>query len=405
MLGIAMSKEPSFETMLAAACCRWPPSQAGAVAVRHAASDNIDWHRFLHVVHRHRIEALVWAGLRHAALDVPEHVSTVLAGRAASIAIDNLRRAAEESRLFQAFEALGLELVFVKGTTAALLAYNSLAIKMAWDIDLLVSRVDVDRACALLASLGYERNTPDPALSGKEYRRWLNHSKEMLWINPALGTSVELHMALVDNPQLLHDVGMSSPRQIVRHGDVLALPTLATEELFSYMCVHGTIHFWARLKWLADVAAFIETNQLDCERLYRSSLELGAGRCGAVALLLCNRFFGTAVPQRLMAELRADRGVALLERSTFAVMALGETQAPDTESPWEVISLMAARFFTKPGLRHSIAEFRYRLFFPYSARHLAVWPTLWPILTLLQFPSFVLKRMLLRRGSPPLQAT
>jgi hypothetical protein len=220
-----------------------------------------------------------------------------------------------------------------------------------------------------------------------------------------LGIAVELHMDLVDNSQLLSSVGMSSPRQMVPHGDALTLPTLATEELFSYLCVHGTVHLWRRLKWLADVAAFIETNGLDCDQLYRSSLKLDAGRCGAVTLLLCNRFFGTALPRRLIAELRTDQAVAVLERGTIAAMALCETRAEDAEGAWEVLSQMALRFLAKPGLRHSIAELRYRLFFPYSAQHSAVWPSLWPIVTLLQLPRFVLKRMRLRRAQPQPQTT
>jgi hypothetical protein len=352
------------------------------------------------VVHRHRIEGLVWAGLRQAAVDLPEHVSTVLAGRAAAITVANLRHAAEESRLFHAFEASGIELVFVKGTTGAVLAYQSLAIKTAWDIDLLVARADVDRASALLTGLGYEQRAPDPALSEAEFRRWSRHSKEMLWISPTLGIAVELHMALVDNPELLSTIGMESPRQMVRHGDALNLPTLATEELFAFMCVHGTIHLWARLKWLADVAALIESNNLDREKLYRSSLALGAGRCGALALLLCNRFFGTALPMRLMAELRTDQAVALLERNTLAAMARCETLADGAEDALTLVRAMAVLFFAKPSLRYFLAELRFRMFFPYSPQHLSVWLPLWPFLTLLQLPRFVLKRMRLSRVRP-----
>ena len=360
-------------------------------------ADPFDWHRFLHVCHRHGIEALVGAGLLHASVELPEHVRSVLAGRATQIAASNLRRAAEESRLFNRFATAGVDLIFVKGTTGALLAYGSLAVKTALDIDMLVSAADLDRACALLAGLGYERVIPEPALSGAAFRRWLSHSKEMLWINPDMGTVVELHFALIDNPHLLSKVGMASPRQMVRHGNALCLPTLATEELFAYLSVHGTIHLWARLKWLADVAAFIESNGLDCERLYRSSLTLGAGRCGGLALLLCNRFFGTTLPARLIAELRADQALLALERSTIAAMKRCESQAEGAESAWQMLGLMAATFRMKPGWRYRVAELRWRLFFPYSPLHLALWPALWPVLTVLQFPGFVLKRMRLGR--------
>src|SRR6185295_1388618 len=115
-------------------------------------------------------------------------------------------------------------------------------------------------------------------------------------------------------------------------------------------------------------------------------------------LVLCNPLFGTGVPPRLLADLRADRAAASLVRRACAAMARCETQADGAESALQVIGLMAPLFLTKPGLRHSFAELRYRLFFPYSPLHLAVWPFLWPILTLLQLPRFVLKRMRVRRG-------
>ena len=397
-----MDLEPSRETVLAAACCRWPQSPGGASAVRRAIAAGVDWRRFLHIVQRHRIEALVRAGLLHASARVPEYVETALAGRAARIAVANLKHAGEGARLFRAFSARGVDLIFVKGTTGAVLAYGSLAVKTAWDIDLLISRADAGPACELLAGLGYERIVPDIALSKAAFRRWVKHSKEMLWTNPATGIVIELHLDLIDNPQLLNGVGMFSPRQIAVHGEALALPTLATEELFAYMCVHGTIHCWARLKWLADVAALIETKGLDCEHLYRSSLALGAGRCGAVALLLCKRFFGTTLSERLTAELRSDRAILMLERSALAAIAQCENQADGTESAWQTLSLMATLFRVKPGWRYALAEIRYRLFSPYRPSYLAVWPWLWPLLTVLQFPRFALKRMRLRRipGAP-----
>jgi len=397
----ASGETPSSEAMLAAACCRWPHTSDSAAAVSRAMSAAIDWGRFLDVVRQHRIEGLVRAGLVQAAVELPDHVDQALSGRAATIAVKNLRLAAEELRLWQAFEKAGVDLLFVKGSTGALLAYGTLALKTAWDIDLLVSRTDSDRASALLAGLGYERAIPDPGLTPRAFRRWSMHSKEMLWINSAVDIAVELHLDLFDNRQLLSGVGMGSPRQMVRHG-ALRLSTLASEELFAYLCVHGTIHLWARLKWLADVAAFIGSNGLDCDRLHRSSVALGAGRCGALALLLCNRFFGTHLPERLLAELRTDQALLVLERSTLAAMWRCETHAEGTESASHMLNMMAALFLMKPGWRYAVAELRYRLFFPYSPTHLSVWTWLWPLLTLLQFPRFVLKRMRLgrRRDAP-----
>ena len=164
------------------------------------------------------------------------------------------------------------------------------------------------------------------------------------------------------------------------------------------------MNLWVRLKWLADVAALLASGSLDHEQLYRSSLALGAGRCGGLGLILCNLFFCTAVPASLLAELRGDRGLLLLERSTIAAMGRCETQADGTESAWQMLSIIFSTFVMKRGWRYRAAELRFRLFFPYGPRHLAVWPWLWPILSLLEFPRFVLKRMRLRRLDRSLSA-
>ena len=393
-----MGLGPSPETILAAACCRWPLSDESADAVRRATSLEICWDRFLHVLHRHRVEGLAWAGLRHAGVDLPHAVRSALADRAADISVTNLRQAVEQVRLHEALGSAKVDHLFVKGTPLALLAYETLSLKSAWDIDLLVGRASVDRASELLASLGYERLIPDPGLSPAAYRRWFSRSKEMLWINPTLGSALELHMGLVDNPHLLSGVGMASPRQLVRHGESLSLPTLATEELFAYLCVHGTLHSWTRLKWLADVAALVATQRLDPEWLHRTSLDLGAGYCGALALQLCHRLFGTPLPRKLIAEFASDARIARLERSTFAAMARCEAHADGAESAWEMLRLMADPFALKASWRYVAAEIRYRLFFPYSPTHLAIWPCFWPLLTMAQFPSFVRKRKALRRA-------
>lgn len=39
--------------------------------------------------------------------------------------------------------------------------------------------------------------------------------------------------------------------------DKRARPILGDGELFAYLCLHGARHGWARLKWLADVAAWL----------------------------------------------------------------------------------------------------------------------------------------------------
>src|SRR5206468_9642745 len=100
---------------------------------------------------------------------------------------------------------------------------------------------------------------------------------------------LELHTSLVDSPAMLGGVSVASPLQQVAIAPGIVLPTLATDELFAYLVVHGATHAWSRIKWLADVAALLSgLPEKEIEPLYRRSLALGAGRSGGQALLLAH---------------------------------------------------------------------------------------------------------------------
>ena len=76
------------------------------------------------------------------------------------------------------------------------------------------------------------------------------------------------------------------------------LRTLGEEDLFAYLCMHGALHWWNRLKWLADVNALLASTPEDgVERLVRAAEARGAGRAAAQALLLCQRLLADAPPR------------------------------------------------------------------------------------------------------------
>lgn len=307
----------SPELSLLAACCRWPPSPAREAAVLAAARD-VDWAHFTRVVARHRVAALALDGLRRAGLEPPAEV----AASAASAGLGALAMARETLRLNKAFGEAGLAPLFVKGSTLALIAYGELGMKQSWDIDLLVRPAGVIAGRRLLEQLGYALIEPE-GLDDLRFARFAALGKEAVFHNAALGITVELHWRLVDNPRLLAGIGEAPPVQQVAIGGE-AVATLADEALFAYLCAHGTAHGWSRLKWLADVAAFLARPGAPAvEPLYRAAVRLGAGRTPAVALLLCHRLFGLDLPEAMLAELRADRSARRLERTSLACLAHG----------------------------------------------------------------------------------
>jgi hypothetical protein len=351
------------EFNLVAACCRWPPSPERNEAVLAAVSQAIDWNRFIRIVRRHRVHALVNDAMAGTSADVPATVRAELREEAANVARESLLYAAESARLGRLLEAAGIEFLFLKGVSLAILAYGSLALKAARDIDLVVAPDAIVPACDAIAAGGYRRLTPGQEVSNEQFQSWVQLSKESVWLNTTNGIVLELHTGFVDSPLLLPALSIHSARQTVRLGRGIELSTLATDELFSYLSVHGATHAWSRLKWLADLRALLAgMRKEEVERLYRRSIELGAGRCSAQALLLCSHVLNLELPELLEEELLRDRINHLLVKLAIHSMA---GQHPEVELDARVlgtIPIHLSHFLLGRGHAYKWAEFRRKLF-------------------------------------------
>jgi hypothetical protein len=319
------------EFFIAAACSRWPPSEARSNSIRAAAKAPVDWERFLGIVDRHRIWGLARQGLTQAGIAPPEEIDRALNAKISSVSRRNLVLAAETARLCRLFGEAAIPAVFLKGVTLSVLAYGDIAIKHSRDIDILVSPARVMEARAVLERAGYALKHPLPALTETQLELLLRHGREWEFLREIGEIATELHWALTYNGLLMRDVDVSGPLATVRVGGA-EIPTFRIEELFVYLCVHGAQHAWFRMKWLADVAALLATiHSADIEGLYRAAQRRGSGRCAAQALLLCARVLGAELPAALRTELRRTPTAPLLEALALDAM-LGRGQA-DFELP------------------------------------------------------------------------
>ena len=355
----------SQEFELVAACCRRPAGADADARIRTLAG-GADWDRVLRIARRHRVEGLVWDGLRRAAVEIPADAAGTLRASAERIAFQNLSLAVESLRLKRRFEAAGIDLLFVKGVSLGQAAWGSLALKMGWDIDVLAPAESVAAAAGLLEEAGYALKIPGGAAARGKLDFWHRHWKESVWAAPS-GTTVELHTALADNSALLRDVGLRSPRQQVVIPGAGNLPTLAREPLFAYLAVHGASSAWFRLKWIADVGALLAPlPPADIERLYRYADAAGAGRAAALALLLCHRLFQTPLTSALFAELRRDRIVRLLLRLALRKLA-GRAEARELEETrLGTLTIHLLQLGLKKGVGYKFGELRRQLVSPYD---------------------------------------
>jgi hypothetical protein len=351
-----MAQSLSREFLLAAACSVWPPSERRIETIREAAAGPLDWDRLLQIIRRHRVAGLVHDGLTRARLAVPPEIARHIAGQAAELVRQNLAHAAEAVRLQRIFAEADLPVAFVKGVSLAMLAYGNLGLRHSWDIDLLVHRESAMAATMLLEGAGYRRSEPPAAFSEAQLETWLLRCKELRYVHDEKQVVVELHCRPFDNSQLMAGMRVASSLRFVPFAEGIGVYTFAEEDLFAYLCAHGAVHCWFRLKWLADIGALLaQQPEGGVERLYLAAEARGAGPSAAQAMLLCRRLLGTMIPDPLVATLRQKPAVRWLE--TIAMKAMTADRIP-TDLPFGTTWSSLARFLLGRDWRYWLAEIK-----------------------------------------------
>lgn len=302
------------EFALVAACCRWPRDAAAMAETARLAAD-IDQSRLLRVVRRHRVAALVDEALRPVAERFDPALLETLRVEAAAARLASLALAAESLRLHRLLADAGIGHLFVKGEGLGLLAYGRLGLKAARDIDLLHAPEDFDRVGTCMAAAGYRQIEPSLRLTPADRRLWLKLHKDSVWRHSGTGLVAELHYRLTLSPRLLAGINAASPTIEAELTRGQAVPLLNPTDHYVYLCVHGALSGWARLKWLADLGALLNARGTPpVEALHAAAERQRVGGASHLALLLLERLFarplGVSLPEDRAVLRAADRAIA-----------------------------------------------------------------------------------------------
>jgi hypothetical protein len=314
-----MARPLSPEFLLAAACATWPPSDRRTVAIHTAAARPIDWHRFLRVGKRHQVVGLIHDGLVGVQSNIPSDIAQEIYAQMTTVVRENLAVARESLRIQRVLDDADLPVLFVKGSALAMLAFGKLGLRSSQDIDLLVPYEKLSAVTAAILRAGYRRFDPPADISEAQLRLLMPLRKDLGFVHQDSGMRVELHWRLFLNPHAM--AGESTIRaasRVVPLAGAAGLRTLGEEDLFVYLCMHGALHWWNRLKWLADINALLTAVPDGAvEHLVSVAEARGAGRAAAQALLLCRRILATPLPDRLMATPSKSSTVRWLEATAL----------------------------------------------------------------------------------------
>ncbi|WP_255449730.1 nucleotidyltransferase domain-containing protein [Shimia ponticola] len=319
------------DTQLALACCRWPRTDRSAqTTVEQAIARITDWDQAMATLHRHRVIPLACMALQqHQA--VPRPVKDRLAKDMIRQSRRALQQTRETAQVAARLEAAGCQPIVLKGAVLGQLAFGNPLLKTSWDIDIYVPRSQAPQAMACLQdSAGYRHAHSDRPLTRKQAHALTAHVKDTALRSPD-GLVLELHWSLTGSRHLLGDLEDQPRTQSVLLQGGGAVRTFADDQLFAYLCLHGALHRWGRLKWLAEVHAFWRgmdrAGQAAC---LATAQDLGAETAVLEALHLCHEFLEGPLPS----EARTAEHPPSLPVARAGPLA--SPYAPDTGNPWHL---------------------------------------------------------------------
>ncbi|MFN0059168.1 MAG: nucleotidyltransferase family protein [Planctomycetota bacterium] len=322
------AQTPEARLLLASAraACDSRRAERDAAFLEQLAACDVAWPRLFEWAVEHRVTPTLYRALdrsRGATADLPPRVPAIawqmLSRHIAHIGRYNLVVAQELRAILDEFERHRIEVIPYKGPVWADALYGGVAQRQYGDLDLLLRRDDVASARRLIEDRGY-RAMPTSTQSGLELKELMARDCELGF--ERLGPPrlrLELHWELFDAANC---VGLEADRVFAAarptrfaERDVLAF---APADWLLYLCAHGgEKHSWSRLKWIVDLARFLEQDtEIDVFAVMERARSSGRSESLALGFVLATTLLGAESSLRLPTSRDAARNVA---RAGFAL--------------------------------------------------------------------------------------
>lgn len=287
-----------IEDELLICCARVSPDASVQERLHQLLREPMDWQRVLDRSWWHRIRPLTYFHLRRQPASlVPAAVLKVLEGQAHELEQRNTRLMKMQRYVASMFEQAGIPMLVFKGPTLAIDAYGDLNLRECGDLDMLIRPDDFPRVKEMLIAEGFSclwdeiDSDRKRQLFACEFRRD--------------GTELDIHWDLAPgwhNYRVDFELLWQSGQLF--ESDSHYARRLRAEDSLEVLCMHGTRHWWERLRWICDIAELVDSGSItDWKRLECQSTEARCHRSVWLGLWLASDLLNAHLPADLQTKL------------------------------------------------------------------------------------------------------
>ncbi len=267
-----------------------------------APTGPLDWDRLIDIALRHKALALLSNGIAKEGVEPPQAAREKLNAAARKTVTRSLALARETVLVARAFEQAGIAMTVLKGVPLSQAIHGRIDRRDPGDIDILIPPERLPDAAQVLASLGYHSGHTLLLATPRQRERLTRLHKDLEFFCPDRRIALECHWSLargragmrMDNP----DPPATAPVEI----GGTAIRTLTPARTVVYLCAHGAVHYWLRLKWLNDLRWIFHDPRLiagDWDSVAQKAQETGMTRVVMATARLVQAMDGGALPDGL----------------------------------------------------------------------------------------------------------
>ncbi len=263
--------------------------------------------------------------------------------------IDALEKVAEFIRITDALNSESIEFIPLKGPVLSYCLYGDATVREYCDLDLLVGLPFVYGTIDLLTGLGYEPLGYQFPRSQIGQQIVIAHLHHVLFVHKSHNLRVELHWRLFQTPPVkfrkLNKVVVANLSEITFADR--SFKVLSRELEFLYLVMHGSLHYWRRLKWLTDINEYLKVYKIDWEEFRAMAFELRASRLISLANYVLPEFYpsGPSIPWK------NDR---IPFMRAYALKQIYSVEESERETLGMKISRLRFSFHCYPGIMYKI---------------------------------------------------
>lgn len=194
------------------------------------------------------------------------------------------------SKIIRVFTISGIPIRFLKGIALSQKLYGTAEKRHSRDIDILIPSNCVDLAHNELNKLGFKAPLFD-TLPSKYRQRYFSSNKDITYIDNT-GTVLELHIRLCS---------YATPMSMKGAEYTLSHHHMDDNHEIAYLCWHGAHTLFHRLKWLQDIALYLDKIEAkpnkEAARLFHCAEAYDERRSLLVSWALCHQLYETPLPE------------------------------------------------------------------------------------------------------------